>query len=346
MSENPFKDVLNELAAGHDFTREQARTALGYIIKGDVNEAQTAAFLFGMRQKGETIDELTGFTEAMRAAMVSVKADTTGAVDLCGTGGDHSGTFNISTAAMFVVAGAGAGVLKHGNRSISSKSGSYDVLEALGVVPDLNPKQVQQCYAETGLAFMFAPLFHPAMKYVMPARRALGMRTFFNIMGPLLNPAGVKRQVIGAYDLPTAGLCAHILARLDTELAVTVHSRDGMDEFSTAAGADFYTVKDGGLAGPETFNPSDAGIATASHEQLQGGDKEYNAAIILKILAGKATLAQEDIVALNAAFALKAAGKTESVSEALEMARESIRGGAARAKLEAMKESTQELHHE
>ncbi len=343
MSKASFSDILAQLADGRDFSRAEAKEALGFIVRGEVNEAQTAAFLFGMRQKGETTDELTGFTEAMRAAMVPVQVDTESAVDLCGTGGDHSGTFNISTAAMFVTAGAGVPVLKHGNRSISSKSGSYDVLEALGIVPALPAEKVERCFSETGMAFMFAPLFHPAMKYVMPARRALAMRTFFNIMGPLLNPAGVRRQVIGAYDLPTAEMCARILSRLGAESAVTVHACDGMDEFTTAEASDFFRVEKGRESGRTRFHPEELGIETATHKDLKGGDKDINAAIILSILKGNASPAQRDIVLLNAAFAISVSGKASGLPEALEMARESIGTGAALKKLQAMKETTQEL---
>ncbi|AXJ01042.1 anthranilate phosphoribosyltransferase [Cyclonatronum proteinivorum] len=338
-----FKQVLERIAEGRKLERDEARQAMEFVVKGDVNEAQTAAFLFGMRQKGETADELTGFAEAMRAAMIPVDVDVTGSVDLCGTGGDHSGSFNISTAAMFVVAGAGVPVLKHGNRSISSKSGSYDVLEALGVAPALEAPKVKTCFEQTGLAFMFAPLFHPAMKYVMPARRALGMRTFFNILGPLLNPAGVKRQLVGTFDDETAKLCFDILYQLEAERIVTVHSEDGMDEFSTAADAGVHFLGQDAIPTYTKFSPEHFGLQRVDHEALRGGDKEVNAEIIRAVLGGRGTPAQTEIVLYNAAMGIYAGGKSDDFSEALAFARESIGSGKAAEKLRHFAEATQEL---
>jgi anthranilate phosphoribosyltransferase len=339
-----FGSILEKLVAGDDLTGREAETALTQIIAGEVPDERIAAFLFGMRSKGETVEELTSFVKVMRQASVPVEVDTTGAVDLCGTGGDHSGTFNISTAAMFVVAGAEVPVLKHGNRSVSSKSGSADVLEALGIVPDLPKTAVENTYRETGMAFMFAPNFHPAMKHVMPARRTLAMRTFFNVLGPLLNPAGVKRQVVGAFNKNTAQNIAHILSNLDTEFAYTVNAHDGLDEFSTTAGSEVFELKGALVSDANRFQPEDLGFNRAQLDDLQGGDAEYNADIIHSILEGEATQAQHDIVALNAAFGIHASGKTETLTEALELAQESIESGAAKRKLEAFAESTQEAH--
>jgi anthranilate phosphoribosyltransferase len=340
-----FSDVLNRLAEPDfkAFSRQEAFDALSFIVRGDANEAQTAAFLFGMRQKGETIDELTGFVQAMRKAMISIDVDVSGAVDVCGTGGDHSGSFNISTAAMFVVAGAGVPVAKHGNRSISSKSGSSDVLTALGGVAELPPEAAARCFEETGLCFMFAPLFHPAMKYVMPARRNLSMRTFFNIMGPLLNPAGVKRQMLGTYNDDVAQLCAGILKELGSEAAFTVHSEDGMDELSTAAASRAYPVCNGELGAPLDVTPESLGLRRITHDEIKGGDQYENAEIIRNILHDKATEAQRDIVLLNAAYAIQAGGKADSAADGLTLARESIRSGNAAQKLDAFCEATQRL---
>src|SRR6056297_1572369 len=212
-----FTYFLEKISVSEDLTPGEAENALKLIVNGDVADEDVAAFLYGMRMNGEKVGELTAFVNVRREASVAVNEDVDGAVDLCGTGGDKSGTFNISTAAMFVVAGAGVPVLKHGNRSVSSKSGSYDVLELLGAVPNLDKKQVESLYNETGMAFMFAPNFHPALKYVMPARRALKIRTFFNMLGPLLNPANVKYQVVGAYSKEAAGNMIQILSNLDTE---------------------------------------------------------------------------------------------------------------------------------
>src|SRR5690606_12980649 len=215
--------ILNDLVAGRSLDSSQAALAIRTIIAGESSDSETAAFLFGMRAKGETLEELTAIAEVMREEAVHVDVDVTGAVDVCGTGGDHSGTVNISTAVMFVVAGAGVPVLKHGNRSVSSKSGSVDVLEVIGANPLLHKAEAEQCFKETGMTFMFAPYFHPAMKHVVQVRKALRMRTFFNIMGPLLNPARVKRQMIGAYSSDAAEMMAGIVSRLGIDLAFVVH---------------------------------------------------------------------------------------------------------------------------
>lgn len=345
MSINTFSEALEQLSEGKNFSREEAKQALQFVIDGDVNDSQISAFLFGMRQKGETADEVTGFVEAMRGAIIPINVNTDGAVDLCGTGGDHSGSFNISTAAMFVVAGAGVPVLKHGNRSISSRSGSYDVLESLGIIPDLKPEDAKKCFEQTGLTFMFAPLYHPAMRHVMPSRRALSMRTFFNVMGPLLNPAGVKRQVVGTYSGETAKLSAEILHKLGADSAVTVHAADGMDEFSTASSSQYYDLNGAMPSQPLNFDPATVGITLTTHEALRGGDKDTNAAIIRAILEGKATKAQTEIVELNAAFAIRVSGKTNDLADALDLARESVKSGKALQKLEAMKQVSQDLRN-
>jgi anthranilate phosphoribosyltransferase len=337
-----FGQLLEQIVHGEDLSAEQAESALEQVITGEVPDERIAAFLFGMRQKGETVEELTAFVNVMREASVTVDVDISEAVDLCGTGGDHSGTFNISTAAMFVVAGAGVPVLKHGNRSVSSKSGSADVLEALGIQPDLPKKAVEQTYSETQMAFMFAPNFHPAMKHVMPARRTLAMRTFFNILGPLLNPAGVKRQVIGAFNRETAQTIAQILSQVDTEFAYTVNAHDGLDEFSVTTASEVFELNGALVSEAIRFQPEDLDIERAELEDLQGGDADYNAQIITDILRGKAKQAQEDIVALNAAFGIQASGQTDTLKEALDMARESIASGAAEQKMKAFAQSTQE----
>jgi len=344
MSDNTlFKDYLELILEHNDLSAEEAADALGMIIRGDVSEAETGAFLFGMRQKGETVEELASFVEVMRKAAVPVNVNTDGAVDLCGTGGDGSGTFNISTAAMFVVAGAGIPVLKHGNRSISSKCGSADVLETLGVVPDLDAKNVETCFKETGMAFMFAPKFHPAMKYVMPSRRALGIRTFFNILGPLMNPAGVKRQVVGAYNQEVAEMCINILAQLDTEQAITVHSFDGLDEFTTTDKAYLYRYKKGHRVTGTSINARELGFRRALPADLAGGDAETNARIITQILQGESTRAQREIVVLNAAYAILVSGRIQDIDNAIKLAHDSIRSGNAFIKLNQLSECSNDL---
>lgn len=323
-----FRQILETVAEGSELNAESARRALGMIVRGEVSHEETAAFIYGMRCKGETVGELTAFVEVMREAALAVDADVTGAVDLCGTGGDRSGTFNISTAAMFVVAGAGVPVLKHGNRSVSSNCGSADVLEEMGVAVTLGKRGVEQVFSETGMAFMFAPNFHPAMKHVMPARRALGLRTFFNILGPLLNPAGVRRQVIGAYDRKVAQTMIRILANLGTEQAVTLHAHDGLDEVSISGPTDLF-ILGGDPEAPEVFDPESLGLEIAPVEELIGGDAGRNAQIIVSILQGSTTDARRDVVLLNAAFGILVSGSTDNRHEALEMARESISSGRA-----------------
>lgn len=338
-----FKDILETLSNGENLTLNEANYALSQIVGGEVSNEEAAAFLFGMRQKGETADELTEFVKVMREAAVSVDVSTDGAVDLCGTGGDQSGTFNISTAAMFVVAGANIPVLKHGNRSVSSKCGSADVLETLGVVADLDKWGVEKVFSETGLAFMFAPNFHPAMKYIMPARRALKIRTFFNILGPLLNPAGVRRQVIGAYSRDIARTMMQILTNLDTEMAYTLHAHDGLDEVSLSSKTELFEMQNKRTFNTSTFDPVSLGFKTEPIESLMGGDAEDNAGIIRSILDGKSTDAQRDIVLLNAAFGIRVSGKADSLNEAVSMGRESIHSGAALGKLQRFIEATQDI---
>ncbi|MEX2368372.1 MAG: anthranilate phosphoribosyltransferase [Balneolaceae bacterium] len=338
-----FKDILEILSEGRDLSNEEAHFALDKIVCGEVSNEEAAAFLFGMRQKGETPGELTEFVKVMRKAAVPVNVRTEGAIDLCGTGGDRSGTFNISTAAMFVVAGTGIPVLKHGNRSVSSKCGSADVLETLGVVVDLEKKGVEDTFTETGLAFMFAPNFHPAMKYIMPARKALKIRTFFNILGPLLNPASVRRQVIGAYDIGIARTMMRILRNLDTKKAFTLNAQDGLDEVSLSSKTELFELDEAEDFNSSEFDPRHFGFDLVDVKQLMGGDKDKNAEIIRSVLNSTSTDAQRDIVLLNAAFGIRVSGKTDSMEEAISLARESIESGAARNKLHRFAEATQDM---
>jgi anthranilate phosphoribosyltransferase len=324
-----FTDILNKLVTGNDLSSEEASSALKAIITGEIPEARIAAFLFGMRMKGETIEELTAFVKVMREASIHVDVNTEHAVDMCGTGGDHSNTFNISTGAMFVVAGAGIPVLKHGNRSISSNSGSADVLEALGVKALLPPDKIAACFDQSGMAFMFAPFHHPAMKHVMPARKSLAMRTFFNILGPLMNPAGVKRQLVGAYNRETAETMIKILANLGTEFAYTVNAHDGLDEFSTTSQSDVFVLKNSVHSESILFDPETLGYKRCEMDDLKGGDSQANAVIISNLLEGKGDRYHRDIVELNATFAIHASGKYATLTEAGNAARESIDSGAA-----------------
>lgn len=341
-----FTSILNKLVAREDLNKNEAEQALQQIINGEVENEQIASFLTAMRTKGETTEELTAFVRVMREAAVKPDVEVDKAVDLCGTGGDNSGTFNISTASMFVVAGAGVPVLKHGNRSVSSNSGSADVLEALGGVVMLKKEQVEKVFGETGLVFMFAPFFHPAMKHVMPARRAMGIRTFFNILGPLLNPAGVKRQMIGAYSKDVARTIAHILTNLDTEFAYTVNAHDGLDEVSLSAQSEIYELDKNMVKESTTFDPRSLGFEWAELEDLQGGDADYNANIIRSIMAGEATDAQRDVILLNATFGIHASGKVDHLSEAKELAEDSLKSGKAMKALTRFVEATNDVAEE
>jgi len=340
-----IKEVLEKLAERQDLTPDEAESALKSIIEGEVGVEQTTAFLIAMRAKGETIQELTTFVRVMREAAISPEVDVEDAVDLCGTGGDNSGTFNISTASMFVVAGAGVPVLKHGNRSVSSKSGSADVLEALDIVATLHKEQIEKVYNETKMAFMFAPHFHPAMKHVMPARQVLGIRSFFNTMGPLLNPAGVRRQVVGAFDKRTARQIAEILSNLDSRHVFSVHARDGLDEFSLSAPTFMYELQDSEVEEHKPFDPASLGFDPVSLQQLQGGDAFYNADIIRSVLQGKGVEAHRNIIMLNATFGIYVSGRAESLEQAKEMARESIDTGSALEALNKLSEASNDVMH-
>ncbi len=340
-----FTYILQKITAGDDLLEEEAGFALQEIISGSVNPSRIAAFLFGMSCKGETVTELTAFVNVMRRAAVPVIAETDSAIDLCGTGGDHSGTFNISTAAMFVAAGADVPVLKHGNAGVSSRSGSFDVLRCLGVRPDLEKDQVETCFRQTGMAFMFAPLFHPAMARVMPVRKELGLRTFFNIMGPMLNPAGVRRQMVGAFSRETAVNIIRILSNLETEFAYTVHAEDGLDELSTTAPSHVFQLKDGNVSNGRIFDAGVFGLSASTRKELIGGSPEDNAAIIRAVLDDKATRAQREIVLLNAAFAIHASGLQDDIQQAFYAAEESLESGSARAALENFATCTSDLHN-
>ena len=335
-------DALLLLSEGRTLDEEQAASALRAIMQGDAPAEETAGFLMGLRARGETDDELVGFTRVMRAFAVSVDAGDPDAIDLCGTGGDHAGTFNISTTAAFVCAGAGVTVAKHGNRSVSSKSGSADVLEALGVHTTLGKEGVETCLRETGIAFLFAPYFHPAMKHVMPVRRALGVRTFFNILGPLCNPAGVRRQLVGAFSKPVARQMVEILRRLDARHVVTCHGADGLDEFSLTSETTFYRHHDGrDTLDVSTFSPESLGLERAESKALQGGTAEENAALLRDVLSGAPGPAR-DVSALNAAFALSTTERYDSLQACLDAAFESIDSGAALARLDALVSVSQE----
>jgi len=310
------------------------------IMRGTVSDAMTAAILTGLRVKKETIDEIAGAATVMRefARPVAV-ADKTHLVDIVGTGGDGSHTFNISTCAMFVAAAAGARVAKHGNRSVSSKSGSADALEALGAVIELQPEKVSEVMARTGLGFMFAPIHHPAMKVVAPVRREMGVRTLFNILGPLTNPADAPNILMGVFHPDLVGIQARVLHKLGAERALVVWGRDGMDEISLGAGTLVGELRDGEVREYE-IHPEDFGIAMSASRNLKVDGPESSIALLRAVLAGQPGPAL-DVVALNAGAALYVAGVADSISDGLDKARAAIASGAAAEKLAQYVEATQ-----
>jgi anthranilate phosphoribosyltransferase len=325
-------------------TREQARQLMSAILAGQATDAQIAALLVALHMKGETVEEIVGFAEAIRAAAAPLAIhnstlDVSGTerdalVDTCGTGGDASNTFNISTATSFVVAGAGVRVAKHGNRSVSSKCGSADVMEALGVNINLPPARLSACLEQVGIAFLFAPSMHSAMKYVQPARRELRLRTVFNLLGPLTNPARASAQVVGVYSRDLVEKVAQALSMLGLKRALVVHGSDGLDEITISGVTYVSEVRNGSVASYEV-SPEQFGLARASLEALTGGDAQANAEIIQAILAGENS-PKRDVVLLNAAAALVAAGRADSMAEALPVATQSLDHGAASAKLRAL----------
>lgn len=333
---HPFLDVL---ASGGTLNRSQAEDAMHLLLRGDSGAEEAAALLLGLRSRGETVDELVGFTSVMREYATPVEADPN-AIDLCGTGGDSSGTFNISTAAAIVCAGAGVVVAKHGNRSVSSRAGSADVLEALGVHVELGKEGVEYCLHEAGIAFLFAPYFHPAIRYVMPVRRKLGVRTFFNILGPLTNPASVRRQLVGAFNRDTARLMASILHALDSQRVVAVHADDGLDELTLTSKTTVFTFDrdngDGGIT-TRTVSPDEHGLTISPKSELMGGTAQDNARILMDILDGQPG-PRRDVVVLNSGYALLAAGIFPTIDDAIQAAQESIDSGKALSKLKQLVE--------
>jgi anthranilate phosphoribosyltransferase len=331
-----FLPLLHRVTAREDLTRDDARRAMALILEGEATTAQIAAFLVALKMKGETAEEVLGFATAMRerAARVDAQIGNEALVDTCGTGGDSLGTFNISTVAAFVAAGAGVRVAKHGNRSLSSKCGSADILEALGVNIHLTVEQVAQAIRTIGIGFLFAPAHHPAMKHAQPARAELKMRTVFNLLGPLTNPAGARMQLIGASTPEAAELMARALAGLGTDHAYVVHGFDGLDEVSTTGPTLVYEVTRSKFD-KHLWTPADFGVARASLSDLAGGDRDRNCQIAQEILEGKKG-APRDVVAVNAAVALMAASQATDLRSAVATAEESIDSGAARRKVEQL----------
>ncbi len=332
---------LHKIGARENLSSAEAHDAMLVILNGQATTPQISAFLMGLRAKGETAEELLGFARAMRqkAAVMDVGLDSEPLLDTCGTGGDGGTTFNISTIAAFVVAGAGVRVAKHGNRSFSSQCGSADILEQLGVQVSLPPERAAQAIREIGVGFLFAPLLHPAMKHAQAARVELKMRTVFNLLGPLTNPAGATRQLIGAPSAQAAELMANALAGLGPERAFIVHGSDGLDEVTTTGATLVFEVT-GSRVRSFTWTPADFGIPQAASEALRGGDRACNAAIATAVLQGQFG-PRRDIVLVNSAAALVAAGATADLREAMQRAAKSIDSGGAWTKLQQLAKFSQ-----
>jgi len=334
-----IREAIARLVERHDLTAEEAEEVMGQVMRGEATPAQIGGFLIALRMKGETVEEIAGFARAMRRHALSVQTRRVPVVDTCGTGGDRSGTFNISTTAAFVVAGAGLPVAKHGNRSVSSHCGSADVLEALGVNLNLSPEAVARCVDEIGIGFLFAPRFHPAMKHAIGPRREMGVRTVFNVLGPLTNPAGAQVQVLGVYDPSLTETLAGVLGSLGCQAAFVVHGADGLDELSTT-GPNRVAQLDNGSIRSYVLDPTDFGLPRAPISALRGGDAAENAAIVRSVLQGEPG-PRRDVVLLNAAAALVAGGCAADMREGLHLAARSIDSGAALEKLEALIAFTQ-----
>lgn len=328
-----FKPILAKVAAGATLSRAEAAAAFNTMMSGEATPSQMGALLMGLRLRGETIDEITGAVTTMRAKMLRVKAPAD-AIDLVGTGGDASGSYNISTCAAFIAAGAGVPIAKHGNRALSSRSGAADVLAALGVKIDLTPAQVERCIADAGIGFLFAPAHHPAMKNVGATRVELGTRTIFNLLGPLSNPADVKRQMVGVYAKQWVQPLAEVLKNLGSTRAWIVHGSDGLDEI-TLTGPTSVAMLDKGAVRVFEIAPEDIGLSRVSADSLKGGDAQTNAKALRGVLEGKRG-AYRDVALLNAAAALIVAERTEDFQEAFAMATKSLDKGAARETLDRL----------
>ena len=342
-------EAIKKAVDRDDLTVDEAEAVLEQIMTGQATDAQIAALLTALRMKGETADELTGFARVMRRKAAPVRprsmvnaamggTEREALIDTCGTGGDVSGSFNVSTATAFVVAGCGVRVAKHGNRSVSSRCGSADVVEALGVKIELSPDRISRSIDEVGIGFLHAPLLHEAMKYVAPARKQMGIRTVFNMLGPLTNPAGANAQVIGVYASHLTELLAEVLGALGARRALVVHGADGLDEISVTSESKITELREGGIT-TYTVRPEDFGIPRASIRDIQGGDAEQNARIILEVLRGTPG-PRRDIVLMNAAAALVASSKVDGLQKGIAAAKESIESGNAMAKLQRLIEFT------
>ncbi len=319
-----IKEYIKKLVEKQNLSQEEVKDLFYHLMEGNATDAQIGAVLTALRMKGETVEEISSAAEVMRQKAVKVPVkDKSKLIDTCGTGGDKVNTFNVSTITAFVVAGAGARVAKHGNRSVSSKCGSADIMEALGIKIDLPPEKVAEAIEKIGLGFLFAPIYHPAMKNVIKQRRELGIRTIFNILGPLSNPADAKFQLMGVYDKDLVEPLAKVLLNLGIKRAFVVHGMEGLDEVSITTETVVAELDEQDVS-IYKVKPEDVGLRSASLSDIEGGDLEYNKKIALDILQGKDNSAKTDFVALNAGFALKAVGLVENVKEGVQLAKDTI----------------------
>jgi anthranilate phosphoribosyltransferase len=330
--------LLPRLLRGESLTQDESEAVIGHVMEGEASESQIAALLIALRMKGESVDEIVGAARAMRAHAIAVPPRRSDLVDTCGTGGDGLRTFNVSTAAGLVAAGAGAGVAKHGNRAVSSASGSADVLEALGVRVDLPADRVAECIDEVGFGFLFAPAHHPAMRHAAPVRRSLGVRTIFNVLGPLTNPAGARRQLVGVFDEALVVPIAETLRALGSEHALVVHGSDGLDELSPSNPSTCAEATPEGVT-VSTVDPRALGLGPSTIDEIAGGDAAENARSLIAVLEGERS-ARRDAVTLNAGAALLAAGRADSIAHGLELASRAIDDGRARQTLNRLVEFT------
>jgi anthranilate phosphoribosyltransferase len=328
-----LRQLIQKVSGGATLSEEEIRTALDQMTAGAATPAQMGAFLMALRVRGETVEEIAGAAQMLRAKMnrVEVAPD---AIDIVGTGGDAHGTYNISTCASLIAAGAGVKIAKHGNRRVSSKSGASDVLSELGVKLEVSPETIARCVDEAGVGFLWAPMHHPALKHWAPIRGELGIRTIFNLLGPICNPAGVKRQVVGVFSWHWVEPVAHVLKSLGAEHVWVVHGHDGLDELTTTGATDVAELKDGVITVFEV-TPADAGLSPAKLSDLKGGDEKENAAAIRDVLAGKKTPLR-DIAVLNAAAALIVADKAANLLDGAALAAHSIESGAAQRALDKL----------
>jgi anthranilate phosphoribosyltransferase len=331
-------EAIEQLLGGSALTRPQAREIMDQVMAGEATPVQVAGILIALRAKGETVDEMTGFVDSMRAHATPLSVPD-GTIDTCGTGGDRAGTINISTAAALVAAGAGIPVAKHGNRAASSRCGSADVLEALGVDITLGPDGVRRCIDAAGVGFCFAPTFHPAMRHAGPARRELGVRTVFNVLGPLANPGHVRRQALGVGAASLAPLMVRVLKDLGHERALVFFGEDGIDELTTTAASRVFELKDGAVSEYE-LEPQDLGLARARAEDLKGGTPPENAQLLRQVLDGEAG-PRRDVILLNAAAAILAAGRAQDWRQGMALAQESIDSAQAKQALNRLVETSQ-----